>query len=92
VLRFVDGGEQRFRRAAALCHWTVRLELLDDAELRGFEEFFDDRQGAFGTFRFVDPWNAAEYADCSFDSDRLETERSGEWQSRAQIVIRQNRV
>ena len=46
IVRFVDGGEQRYRDyKAPLLRWIIRLDLLDEAELSGLEDFFLERDG-----------------------------------------------
>ena len=72
VLRFLDGSEQRFPGfGAPLKRWLIRLELLDEAELAGLEDFFVEQGGQAGTFAFTDPWDGTVYANCSFESDTM---------------------
>ncbi len=93
VLQFVDGSEQRFRGyGAALRRWMVRLDLLEDAELKRLETFFDASQGALGTFQFTDPWDGTVYADCSLEEDEMAIEFNAEQQARTALVIRENRT
>ena len=92
VLRFVDGSEQRFRQfAAPLRRWVIRLELLDEEELGALEQFFRDRQGAYGEFSFTDPWDGVEYPSCSFDQDEAGWELAGRERGAATLVVRENR-
>lgn len=92
VVRFVDGGEQRYRDfGAALRRWAIRLELLDEAELTAVEEFFTDNQGAFGSFAFTDPWDGTVYPDCSLDQDSLEIVLVGELRGATALSVRENR-
>jgi uncharacterized protein DUF2460 len=92
VLRFLDGSEQRYRGySSALREWTIRLDLLDDAELAALRDFFETQKGAFGSFTFVDPQDNTAYADCSFTDDRMSMELEGESRGRTTLVIRENR-
>ena len=91
VLRFVDGGEQRFRqRAGGLRRWQVRLDLLDEGEMAEMENFFFESQGRFGTFSFTDPWDGTEYANCSLETDEIELHALGEMRGRTAVVVREN--
>lgn len=92
VLRFLDGGEQRFRVfGAPLKKWLIRLELLDDQELAGLEEFFAEQQGQAGTFSFTDPWDGTTHANCSFESGTMTADYRGRGDGVASIVVRENR-
>ena len=91
VLTFVDGSEQRYReRAAPLRRWVIRLDLLDEEEIRRIEEFFVSEQGRFGSFVFVDPWDGREFANCSLEADRMTAEYQQEAQVKVALVVRQN--
>ena len=92
VVRFVDGSEQRYRDfGAPLRRWTIRLDLLDEAELTALEEFYTAQQGAFGNFSFTDPWDGREYADCSLEQDQVEIVLAGERRGQTALVVRENR-
>lgn len=92
VLRFVDGGEQRFPEyGAALRQWVIRLELLDESELTNLEQFFEDEGGRAGTFSFTDPWDGAVYASCSFGSDELALGFQEVSRGKTQVVVKENR-
>ena len=92
VLRFLDGTEQRFHGyRAPLRRWTIRLDLLDEAELKGLESFFLDQQGQFGSFEFVDPKDNASYPDCSLLIDDLDFSVNGERRGKTTMVVRENR-
>jgi hypothetical protein len=66
ALRFLDGTEQRYRDCAGpLLRWQIPLSLLDESELAAIEQFFEDNQGAFGSFAFTDPWDGTAHPDCS---------------------------
>jgi hypothetical protein len=93
ILRFVDGSEQRFRGfGAPLRRWIVRLDLLDDAELKRLARFFDTAQGALGSFQFTDPRDGAVYANCSLEEDEMTIEFNAEQQGGTVLVIRENRT
>ena len=53
--------------------------------------FFRERQGQFGSFTFVDPWDGTEYPDCSFDQQVLSAVAMDERRYQGQLVIRNNR-
>jgi len=91
VLRFVDGGEQRFPlRGGSLRRWQIRLDLLDEGEMAELEQFFLQCQGRFGTFSFTDPWDGTEYPNCSLEVDRIELQAVGETRGRTSVVVREN--
>lgn len=93
VVRFLDGSDQRHREYTAPLHrWNIRLDLLDEAELRALEQFFMAQEGRFGVFSFVDPWTQAVFNDCSFDQDSLECQLSGEAHGTANLVVVENRA
>ncbi len=79
VIRFLDGSEQRFRnRPSAAKRWTGTLLLLDDAESRQIESLFQERQGQFGTFTFIDPWDGSSNANCRFGDAAFERRQDEE--------------
>lgn len=91
VLKFIDGSEQRFRRAGMpVSRWEISLSKLDARELADIREFFLSRQGRFGTFDFTDPWDGIEYSGCSFEEDELELTLDGERSSSTKLVIRRS--
>ena len=92
VLRFVDGGEQRFAGfGAPLKRWLIRLELLDDTELASFEDFFVEQGGRAGTFAFTDPWDGTVHTNCSFEGDTLTANYRGRDDGAASLVVKENR-
>ena len=92
LIQFVDGVEQRYRDFPAPLHeWVVRLDLLDEAELKGLEQFFTDQQGQFGSFEFVDPKDNSSYPDCSLMIDDLDFSVNGERRGKTTMVVRENR-
>ena len=93
VVRFLDGSEQSYRMSGSpLRSWEIRLDLLDEVELADVESFFVEQQGAFGSFAFTDPWDGAEYPDCSLEGDRLTVTMSGEGRGQTSLVVKENRI
>jgi len=92
LMRFVDGAEQRYRNyAAPLREWVIRLDLLDEAEVKSLEKFFTDQQGQFESFVFLDPKDNVTYPDCSLMIDDLEFTLNGEKRTKTTVVIKENR-
>ncbi len=93
VFRFLDGREQRFQEyGAPLRRWTIRLSLLDEAELAALESFFQSHGGRAESFAFPDPWDGTVYANCSFDSDQLATQYGGQARGMASVIVKENRT
>jgi hypothetical protein len=93
VVRFLDGGDQRYRQfSAPLRSWVIKLNMLDEAELAALEQFFVALDGSFSTFSFVDPWTQTTFASCSLNQDTLQYAVQGELQGTAQLVVVENRV
>ncbi|HYM06117.1 MAG TPA: DUF2460 domain-containing protein [Terriglobales bacterium] len=93
VVRFLDGSDQRYRQfTPPLRRWTIKLDMLDEAELSALEQFFMAQQGRFETFAFVDPWTQATIASCSLDQDSLEFSLSGEALGATSLVVVENRT
>jgi hypothetical protein len=92
LLQFVDGSEQRYRDYRAALHvWVIRLDLLDEEEMKAFEDFFIAEQGQFGSFTFVDPKDNTTYSDCSLMIDDFDFTLNGERRGRTSMMIRENR-
>jgi hypothetical protein len=92
LIQFVDGAEQRYRDFPAPLHeWVIRLDLLDEAELKSLEKFFIDQGGQFGSFEFTDPNDDVTYPDCSLMIDDLDLALDGERRGRTTVVVRENR-
>jgi hypothetical protein len=92
VYRFLDGSEQRFPAfAAGLRRWTIRLDLLDEAELETLQEFFVGQDGRAGTFSFTDPWDGTVHSNCSFGSDTLALDFEGPMKGVTQVTVKENR-
>jgi hypothetical protein len=93
VVRFLDGGDQRYRQfPSSLRRWTIKLGMLDEAELNAIEQFFLTQEGRFGTFSFVDPWTQTTFANCSLDQDALDYQVQGETQGSTSLVVVENRA
>jgi hypothetical protein len=92
VFRFLDGNEQRFQGyGSALRQWSIRLDLLDEAELTNLQSFFLSEAGRSGNFSFTDPFDGTVYSNCSFGSDTLALRFEGPQKGVTQLVVRQNR-
>ena len=92
VLEFVDGTEQRYREYPAPLHeWVIALDLLDEEEMKAFEEFFLSQQGQFGSFIFVDPNDNTTYPDCSLMIDDFDFTLNGERRGKTSVIVRENR-
>ncbi len=92
IVRFLDGTEQRYRSAPILRTWVISLDLVDAGEIADLEQFFVDRQGAFESFAFTDPFDGLEYPDCSFEKDELSSEFREELRGKTELIIRENRT
>jgi hypothetical protein len=92
ILRFVDGTEQRFRLwPAVLRSWVIRVDLLTEEELGSLRDFYRNRAGEAQSFRFVDPWDGAEYDQCTLDGAGFEATLRGEGQGDLTLVVRESR-
>jgi hypothetical protein len=92
VLRFLDGSEQRFAAfGAPLKRWLIQLQLLDETELAGIEEFFVEQGGQAGTFTFTDPWDGTVHTNCSFEGDAMKADYRGRGDGVASVVVKENR-
>lgn len=92
ALRFVDGGEQRYRDSGGPLHrWEIRLDELDESEMAAMEGFFAGNQGRLGNFAFTDPWDGQEYANCSLGSDELDLNSLAEMRGRTSLTVAENR-
>ena len=91
VLRFVDGGEQRWREwAASRRRWLVQLTELDEGELVTLRDFFAGQQGEAGTFSFTDPWDEAVYPNCSFANGEEVSQWLGEGLGEVRLMIEED--
>jgi phage-related protein len=92
VVRFIDGSEQRFPGyATPLRRWTIRLDLLDEAESNAILDFFRVQSGGAGVFSFTDPADGTVYPNCCFVSDSILTSMDAAGTCAAAIVVQQNR-
>jgi phage-related protein len=92
LIKFVDGGEQRYRDTPAPLHeWLIRLDMLDEAEMKAFEEFFVEQEGQFGSFLFTDPKDSVQYPDCSLMIDDFDFTLDGERRGKTSMVVKENR-
>ena len=92
VLRFVDGGEQRFREyPGGLRRWVIQLSMLDEEELDALEMFFLTEQGGYGTFAFTDPFDSVEYPNCSLEDPEAFFQFSEFNDGRTRLIVRENR-
>ena len=90
-VRFLDGTEQRYRDSAApLRQWEIALTQLDETEVAAIRRFFDDSQGAFGSFSFTDPCDGTTYPNCSLQTDSLPIAAAGEMNGSAALIVIQN--
>ena len=92
ALRFLDGTEQRYRDCAGpLLRWEIPLRQLDEGEIAAVEQFFEDNQGAFGSFAFTDPWDGTAHPNCSLETDTLQTTATGEMDGATVLTVVENR-
>jgi hypothetical protein len=92
AVRFVDGTEQRYRDSAgALRQWEIQLSELDGTEMAALERFFEQEQGALGSFIFTDPWDGTEHPNCSLRSDSMELVMEGEMRGATSLAVIENR-
>lgn len=91
ILRFLGGGEQRFRqRRTAGRRWLIKLEMLDEWEAARVLEFFEAQQGRAEEFAFTDPNDGKRYENCSFEQDECEAIVDGESRVSMTVVIKEN--
>jgi hypothetical protein len=75
IVRFLDGEDQRWlARGSQLRQWQVRLELLNDGELRQIEAFFAGQLGEYSLFSFVDPGSGVVVPNCRIAGPELATD------------------
>ena len=92
VLRFIDGAEQRFvLRGSPLRRWVVRLDFLDEDELRRVEDFVKANRGRAGTFSFTDPIDGGIHPTCCLNDDEANVELVATGRGRVALVIREVR-
>ena len=92
VVGFMDGSEQRYAGFPALLRqWTIRLDLLDEAELNATIEFFRAQSGGAGVFSFTDPVDGTVFPSCRFGADSIQTSMDADGRCAAAIVVQQDR-
>ena len=92
VVKFMDGSEQRFPGyATPLRRWTIRLDLLDEAESNAVLDFFRAQSGSAGMFSFTDPADGTIYPSCHFVPDSMETSMDAAGRTTTAISVQQNR-
>jgi hypothetical protein len=85
---FLDFTRQAYRDlATSKKAWTIALDLLDASEIASLKAFFEQQQGRYGTFTFVDPWDSSSHANCSFSNDQFTQQQHIETQNRATLTI-----
>jgi hypothetical protein len=90
IVRFVDGGEQRFRELRRPLHsWVISLETLDDAEMHTFFEFVESVRGAAGSFFFRDPVDGSLYSYCALETDATDFTWDSDDKGRVQLIVRE---
>lgn len=78
VIRFLDGSDQRFlMHKAMLRQWQIRLDLLNEIEIRQIEAFFTGVQGDYSLFTFPDPFTGAMVPSCRLAAPSLVSEYLG---------------
>ncbi len=91
ILHFIDGTDQRYRDCSGpLYTWVIRLDLLDEGEMAALEAFFQQNQGAFGSFAFTDPWTGQVYQNCSLASDQMDMISLAEMRGTTSLTVIQN--
>lgn len=92
VLRFLDGGEQRYREyPAPLVRWEIALEQLSDEEMEALERFFLSEQANYGSFPFTDPWDGTTYPNCRLENPDAYFEFRDLHDGRVRLTVSQNR-
>ena len=86
AVRFMDGSRQRFRLfGGGLRRWSIRLDLLDEAELAALIGFVE-QQGS-STFAFTDPVSDTTAAKCIISGEQFQALADHELRARATLVI-----
>jgi hypothetical protein len=87
VLRYVDGGVQTVKLRRGRREWTVRLSLLDEAELARLAEFVETVRGEAGTFAFTDPRSGMRHETCRLEGSEFDFELAEMGDGRAVLKI-----
>lgn len=89
VIRFVDGGEQRFRQhRGAQKEWSMGLSALSAGEAAAFCEFAESQAGQQGEFAFADPYSGDVVNGCSLGQDTLQTTQTDEDKHTLQVTVK----
>jgi hypothetical protein len=86
---FLNFTRQVYRDLAAPKKtWTIALNLLDASEIATLKAFFEQQQGQYGVFTFVDPWDGTTHTTCSFSDDLFDqTQQSGETPNKTTLTV-----
>jgi hypothetical protein len=85
---FLDFSRQVYRDLATIKKtWTVALNLLDADEVARLKAFFEQQQGRYGTFTFVDPVDSSVHNACSFAEDTFTQHQSTETSNQNTLTI-----
>ena len=91
VIRFADGGEQRFREYGEPLHrWIIRLGGLDEGELGRIRAFVEEN-GMANAFSFTDPWDGTTYPSCRIDGSSVSDRLDGPGRVSTSLVIQEYR-
>src|SRR5947209_8397852 len=88
TVQFLDGSSQRYAlQGRALRNWTVKLNLLDDRELRAIVDFVE----AVGStpFLFDDPLSGDTGIPCILAGESFESVVNGEMTGQTTLAIRE---
>jgi hypothetical protein len=86
AVRFLDGSQQTYQLSGAgLRSWTLRLDLLDEAEVSAVIAFAE--QIGTGTFSFTNPVTGETAAKCVIAGKQLETSLVNELHGKATLGI-----
>ena len=85
---FLNFARQVYRDLAAPKKtWTIALDMLDAGEIAMLKAFFEQQQGQYGTFTFVDPWDGTTHTACSFSGDLFDQQQAVETQNKTTLTF-----
>jgi len=88
AIRFLDGSDQRYlNQGRMLRQWTIRLDLLNEAEVAQIEAFFIEQQGDYSIFSFPDPISGTSVPNCRLASPGLVSAYVGPDVSSVSLVV-----
>lgn len=91
VTRFLDGSDQRcLARGKRLRRWAIQLSKLTEPELADLEQFFEQSQGNFGHFEFVDPLTGETVPNCRLANPTIVTEYLAAGNGSASLSVVEN--